>query len=123
MEATNATELVDDPRRRSPKRAVVVEFCAGTADHRGPRFAKCHDHDRGEPAPATAPEIRRRDQGELQRLKALVAAAGSTSKGRAQCAAHHDRRTKSNTSRWAPIGGSTMKAGMRTRSRRIRHGC
>src|SRR5215475_5002904 len=66
---------------------------ARAASHRRAWLAQRYDHDRGEPTPATAPEIRRRDQGELQGLDALVAATGSASKGRTQCAADHDRRS------------------------------
>ena len=46
----------------------------------------------GKPTPAAAAEIRRRDQGKRQGFQALVAAARRAAQGRAQRAAHHDRR-------------------------------
>ena len=51
-----------------------------------------HHHDRRKPTPAAAAEVRRRDQGKRQGLDALVAAARRAAQGRAQRAAHHDRR-------------------------------
>ncbi len=49
-------------------------------------------HDRRQATPATAAEIRRRDQGERQGFQAVVAAARRAAQGRAERAAHHDRR-------------------------------
>ena len=46
----------------------------------------------GQTTSAAAAEIRRRDQGDCQEFQALVAAARRAAQGRAQRAAHHDRR-------------------------------
>ena len=51
-----------------------------------------HRHDRRQTTPAAADAVRRRDQGEGQGFQALVAAARRAAQGRAERAAHHDRR-------------------------------
>ena len=47
---------------------------------------------RRQAAPAAADEVRRRDQGKRHGFQAVVAAARRAAQGRAQRAAHHDRR-------------------------------
>ena len=64
----------------------------GAAGHGRAGLAQRHDHARREPAPAAAAEVRRRDQGGCQGFEALLAAARGAAQGRAQRAAHHDRR-------------------------------
>ncbi len=55
-------------------------------------FGRRHHYDRREATSGAAAEIRRRDQGKRHGFDALVAAACRAAQGRAQRAAHHDRR-------------------------------
>ena len=62
------------------------------AGHRHLGIGRRHHHHQRKAASATASEVRRRHQGNRQGFHAVVAAARGASQGRAQRAAHHDRR-------------------------------
>ena len=66
---------------------VVAQQVTGT-----PGSPSATDHHRRKANSAAAAEVRRRDQGKRQGFHALVAAARGAAQGRAQRAAHHDRR-------------------------------
>lgn len=65
--------------------------CAAGYGHAG--RSQRHNLSRRETTPATAPEIRRRDQGKRQGFHALVASACRAAQGCPQRAPHHDRRS------------------------------
>src|SRR5438874_8089487 len=66
----------------------------GPADQRHSRFAERDDHNRRQTTAATAPGIRRGDQGDSRGIEDLVATACGATKGCAERAAHHDRRPR-----------------------------